>query len=254
MDSVDELLSKVDAVLLETNDGRLHLEQFHACARAGKPVFIDKPVAARLEDVLAIYDIATHYKVPMFSSSSLRYSGGVQAIRKGAIGSVLGCDAYSPCSLEKTHSDLFWYGIHGVEILYTAMGRGCESVTRASTPAMDVVTGTWAAGRIGTFRGIRKGKTGYGGTAFGEKAIQSVGGYEGYRPLVLEIAEFFQTGKAPVDPLETIELYSFMAAAEVSSREGGRPVKIAEVMSASRKLADARLQQFGINPPARVAD
>ncbi len=245
--SVKSLLDQVDAVLLETNDGRLHLEQFLECAKADKPVFIDKPVAAQLDDVLAIYEIARHYKVPMFSSSSLRFSSGVQEIRKGAAGEVLGCNTYSPCSIEKTHSDLFWYGIHGIELLYTAMGPGCETVQRVSTKDTDLVTGTWKNNRIGTFRGLRGGRRGYGGTAFGSKKIQTVGGYEGYRPLVVEIVRFFETGKSPVDPAETIELYAFMAAAEASSNSDGAAIQIVDVVSKARVSARAKLKHLGLD-------
>ncbi len=245
VDSIEALLGDVDAVLLETNDGRLHLDQFLLCAKAGKPVFIDKPVAADLADVIAIYEIARKYKVPMFSSSSLRFATGPQQVRKGAIGKVTGCDAFSPCSLEPTHSDLYWYGIHGVEILYTAMRTGCRSVTRATTDGTDVVTGVWEDGRIGTFRGLRSGKRGYGGTAYGEKAIQSLGGYSGYRPLVVEIVSFYKTRKPPVPANETIELYAFMAAAEQSSERGGKTIAIKDVMSEARTAARKKLQSLG---------
>ncbi|MFM8584364.1 MAG: Gfo/Idh/MocA family oxidoreductase, partial [Planctomycetaceae bacterium] len=115
VDSIEALVAKVDAVLLETNDGRPHLEQILPVLKAGKPVFIDKPIAGSLTDAVAIFEAARHYKVPVFSSSSLRYSSGAQAIRRGeTVGEVRGCDAYSPCSLEATHPELFWYGIHGV--------------------------------------------------------------------------------------------------------------------------------------------
>ncbi len=157
VDSIDELLKRVDCVLLETNDGTLHLEQARQVFAAGKPVFIDKPVAALLTDVLAIYEAANVAKVPMFSSSALRYGTQPQAIRAGSLGRVLGCEAFSPCSMEPSHSDLYWYGIHGVETLFTCMGAGCESVTRVSTEDAEVVVGKWSDGRIGTFRGIRKG-------------------------------------------------------------------------------------------------
>lgn len=229
-DSIADLLQNVDGVLLETNDGSLHLEQAREVIAAGKPMFVDKPVAAQFTDVVAIYDLAAKADVPIFSCSSLRYSSGAQALRAGEHGKVLGCDAYSPCSLEPSHSDLFWYGIHGVETLFTVMGPGCRSVTRTQTPDFDVVVGRWADGRIGTFRGIRRGKNGYGGTAFTDTTIRPIGDYEGYRPLVLEIAKFFQTGKPPIDPAETIELYAFMTAAQASSEQGGIPITIADVM------------------------
>jgi hypothetical protein len=234
VDSIDELLSQVDAVLLETNDGRPHLEQVRPVLKAGKPVFIDKPIAGSLRDALLIFAEAEAANVPVFSSSSLRYTEGAQAIRHGAIGKVLGCDAYSPCSLEATHPDLFWYGIHGVESLFTVMGTGCQQVTRVSADGTDLVVGTWNGGRIGSFRGIRDGKSDYGGTAFGSEAIQAIGPYGGYRPLVVEIVKFFRTGKAPVDAQETIEIYAFMEAADESKRRGGVPVLLDDVLQAAR--------------------
>jgi len=241
VDSIDTLLKKVDCVLLETNDGRPHLEQSLAVFRAGKPVFIDKPTGSKLSEVVAIFRAAKHFNVPMFSSSSLRYSEGAQAIRGGKVGKVLGCDVYSPCSLEKTHVDLYWYGIHGVESLFTCMGLGCESVRHVSTDDFESAVGVWSGGRIGTFRGIRAGKRGYGGTAFGDKGIVQVGTYGGYQPLVLQIAKFFRTGKVPIDPAETIELYAFMQAYQ-SKQGGGETVTIAEVMEAAEKEADVLLK------------
>ncbi len=230
VDSIPALLEQVDAVLLETNDGRPHLEQVRPVLAAKKPVFIDKPLAGSLKDAIQIFAEAEKQGVPLFSSSSLRYAPGAQEIRSGAIGKVYGCDAYSPCSLEKTHPDLFWYGIHGVETLFTVMGPGCETVSRASSEGFDVAVGKWSDGRIGTFRGIRKGAKTYGGTAFGEKGIQQVGKYGGYRPLVVEIVKFFRTGKPPVSAEETLQIYAFMEAADESKRQDGKPVSIADVM------------------------
>ena len=246
VDSIPALLERVDCVLLETNDGRPHLEQALPVFRAGKPVFIDKPVAGSLTDTVALYQAAKKFNCPMFSASSLRYAPGAQAIRAGEVGDVLGCDAYSPCSLEKTHPELFWYGIHGCETLYTVMGTGCEEVSRVSTTDFDLAVGKWSDGRIGTFRGIRKGKSGYGGTAFGTKAIKEIGPYGGYRPLVVEIVKFFRTKESPIDPAETIELYTFMEAADESKRNGGKPVKLASVLQQAQSAAEQRLMELGV--------
>lgn len=238
VDSIDELLNQVDCVLLETNDGKPHLEQALKVFRAGKPIFIDKPVASNLAEVVAVYRAAEHFGVPMFSSSSLRYSEGAQAIRNGKIGNVLGCNAYSPAATEPSHTDLFWYGIHGVESLYTCMGMGCQSVSHTSTKGRELAVGVWSGGRIGTFHGIRDGKAGYGGTAFGEQGIAAIGDYGGYKPLVVQIAQFFRTNKSPIDPQETIELYTFMEAASKSNELGGQRVTLAEVLKAAEVDAD----------------
>ncbi len=235
--SIDELLSKVDAVLLETNDGRRHLEQALPVLKARKSMFIDKPMTASLADAIAIFEAARHYGVPVFSASSLRYIKGMDEIKNGAAGKVLGAETYSPCTLEKTHPDFFWYGIHGVEPLFTAMGTGCLTVVRVTTKDADVAVGTWKDGRIGSFRGLRAGKTGYGGTIFGEKAIVTLGSYNGYNPLLEQIIKFFQTGIVPVKEEETLEILAFMEAADISKKKGGVPVELEFVMEKARKKA-----------------
>lgn len=244
VDSVAAVVKQCDVVLLETNDGRPHLEQVLEVFQAGKPVFIDKPIAGSLADTLAIFQAAKKYEVPVFSSSSLRFSKGAQAIRNGSMGKISGADTYSPCSLEKTHPDLYWYGIHGVETLFTVMGVGCKSVTRVSAANTDIAVGHWKDGRVGTFRGSRGYSTGYGGTVFGEKGAQPIGGYDGYQPLVVEIIKFFRTGVVPVSPAETIDIYAFMEAADESKRRGGVPVALEEVIKKASPLATSRLKQL----------
>jgi predicted dehydrogenase len=235
--SIEELIQKVDFVLLETNDGKIHLEQALPVFKAGKRMFIDKPIAASLEHAIAIFDASTHYKVPVFSSSSLRYMPGIKDVAEGKIGKVTGADTFSPCSLEPSHPDLFWYGIHGVEALIAVMGTGCKTVTRVSTVDTDVVAGIWNDGRIGTFRGTRSGQHGYGGTAFGEKGSMSLGTYAGYDPLLIKILEFFKTGIEPVNREETIEIFAIMQAADVSKKKGGIPVDIGSVRADAEKKA-----------------
>jgi len=238
--SIPELLSKVDVVLLESVDGRPHLEQVRPVFEAHKPVFIDKPLAGTLADAIAISELAKKYDVPWFSSSSLRFGAKVQKLRDDpAVGRVMGCDTWGPCPTEPHHPDLFWYGIHGVELLYTCMGPGCESVTRVHAEGADVVVGRWKDGRIGAFRGIREGKEDYGAVVFGSKSIATILGFEGYDPLVEQIAQFFKTRKPPVSPDETIELMAFMETADESKRQGGSPVQIRSVIEKARQVARA---------------
>lgn len=230
VDSIKDLLKTVDVVLLETNDGRLHLEQAIPVFKSGKRVFIDKPIAASLPDAIAIFNEARKYNVPVFSSSSLRYAPTMRAVAQGKAGKVLGADVFSPAHLEKTHMDFSWYGIHGVEMLFTAMGLGCKSVSRTHTADADVVVGLWSDDRIGCFRGIRYRKSGYGGSVYGEKSIEPLDGNGGYDPLLVEVARFFDSGQPPVSAQETIEIFAFMEAADESKRQGGKSVTIESVM------------------------
>jgi hypothetical protein len=234
--SIEELCKKVDGVLLESVDGRPHLEQVKPVLNAKKPVFIDKPMAGSLTEVIEIFRLAKEAGVPCWSSSSLRYSPGIASVRTDPeFGGVMGCDAWSPCPLEEHHPDLYWYGIHGVETLFTVMGPGCETVQRVQTNDFEHVAGVWKDGRIGTFRGIRGGKADYGCFVYGAKKIGPGGSYTGYGPLVEEIVKFFKTGNPPISPEETIEIYAFMTAADESKKRGGAPVSIREVIERAGK-------------------
>jgi predicted dehydrogenase len=228
--TIEELCAKVDAVLLESVDGRPHLAQARPVIAAHKPLFIDKPVAGSLRDAMEIYRLAREAKVPVFSSSSYRFYPSLIDLKKTDVGEVRSVISYGPAHLEPHHPDLFWYGVHPTEALFTLLGRGCETVVRTTTPDTDVITGTWSGGRVGTLHAIKNGATPNKTMVFGTKAVAEQKGSGDYAPLVREIMQFFRTGVAPVSPEETIELFAFMEAADESKRQGGAVVRIQDVL------------------------
>lgn len=242
--SIAELLERVDCVLLETNDGNLHLEQAYEVFKAGKIVFIDKPIGANLAQAIAIFQLAKQYNVPVFSSSSLRYVDQSQKLRNGELGKVLGADCYSPAHLEPSHADLAWYGIHGVETLFTVMGTGCVSVNRMSSEGTDIVVGLWNDGRIGTVRGARTGKAPYGGNAVTDQGVVSTGTYSGYEPLLREILNFFKTRIPPVPEKETLEIFTFIEAADISKSKGGKIVSMDATYAKGKKEAKKLIRKL----------
>jgi hypothetical protein len=221
------LLGKVDAILLMSVDGRPHLEQARPAIAAHKPLFIDKPLASTLEDAREIARLAKAAGVAWFSSSSLRF---------GAIGAAMhfpdtkGALTWGPGPFEEHHYlDLSWYAVHPVEILYTIMGPGCASVTRTSGADADVMVGRWKDGRIGVVRANRP-YSDYGAVVYREKEVveshPKPGPATDYRPLVVEIVKFFETGKPPVSNEETLEIFAFMDAAQKSKEQGGAVVNL----------------------------
>jgi predicted dehydrogenase len=240
VDSLEELASETDAILLESLDGRPHLAQFRAVAK-GKPVFIDKPTAASVADIIAIFRVADETHTPVFSSSSLRYGKEVEdAATNKSIGDMLGCETMGPFSLQAHHPDLFYYGIHGVEPLFTIMGTGCESVSRTDSPLSTVVVGKWKDGRIGSYRGLKKGHS-YAVTVAGTNGVVQHTLPGGYEQLVTEICKFFKTGQPPVKRDDTIEIYGFMEAADESKRQGGKPVALNALIQRAEQQAKDKL-------------
>ncbi|HEU5145292.1 MAG TPA: Gfo/Idh/MocA family oxidoreductase, partial [Chryseosolibacter sp.] len=223
---MDELLTQVDGVMLCSNDARVHLEQAMPVIKSQKKLFIDKPFAANLEESIEIFDAAEKYRTPIFTSSALRFIRSIQEFDSNTSGKVVGAHTFSPCAIEPYLADLLWYGIHGIEMLFAVMGTGCRSVQRMHTENFDVVTGVWNDGRIGTFRGFRKGGSGFGGVVFAEKSIITLGDFESYEPLVKAMVDFFESGNPPVSRQETLEIIAFIMAADESKRQGGKVVSI----------------------------
>ncbi len=228
--SVPEACKDVDAILLLSLEGRPRLELMKQVIAAGKPVFMDKPVAATLKDAVEIYKLATTAQVPVFSASAVRWYPGVLEVANAEKTPARGVISYGPAHVLPHHPDLFFYGIHPTEALFTVMGGGCLSVTRTTTPSESVVTGLWSGDRLGTLHAIHEGAKGYKLIRFGDTQVTEQKSEGDYTPMLREIVKFFQTKQPPVSPKQTLEIYAFMEAAEESKRRDGARVTLRDVM------------------------
>lgn len=225
--SIADVVVQSDALMILSVDGRVHLEQAREAFVSGKPVFIDKPLAGSLEDAIEIVRLSRREGVPLFSTSSLRYSPGMPDLLAPGLGRIRGAFSYGPAQIEPTVPDLYYYGIHAVEVLYAVLGPGCVSVVRTYSDDTDVVTGIWGDGRTGVVYGLRNGKNAFRVTVFGESEIRhQVEGHD-YGRLLRDVLAFFRTGNPPVPVEETLEILAFMEAADESRRRGGVPVALA---------------------------
>ncbi len=222
---ISAMCGKVDAILLESVDGRKHLPQAKEAIKCGKPMFIDKPLSSSYEDALEIARLAKAGGVRWFSTSSLRWSEMATALKSPDAKAVM---TWGPGPEEEHHYlDLSWYAIHPMEMMYTLMGTGCMEVSRTVSKDGDVIVGKWKDGRIGI---VRTGKpySDYGAVVFGSKKAEQSNPKmkSGYTPMLREIVKFFQGGETPVANAETLEIFAFMDAAQKSKEQGGRPVKV----------------------------
>jgi virulence factor len=224
VDKSTDMIGKVDGMLIESQQGGVHWERARPFLEAGLPCFIDKPFTCSLADAKKLAALAEEKKVPIFSSSSLRYAPDlVQFMADPKHGRVLGAVAYGPASLHDLNPGLYHYGIHAVEVLYTLMGPGCQRVTCTHERDADVVTGQWKDGRLATVRGVRSGKADYGCLVFTEQRVQavSIGTAYIYRELLKKIVEMFETKKSPLDIAVTVEIVAFIEAALKSGQNHG---------------------------------
>jgi hypothetical protein len=224
VNNISDLCGRVDGILILSVDGRKHLEEVRQSLQCKVPLFIDKPLAATLADAREIARLADAAHVPWFSSSAMRFSP-IQSLH---VPQVKGAFVWGPGPLEEHHAlDLSWYAIHPIEMLYVIMGTGAVEVTRMHSDDADVITARWSDGRVATVRAIRPYSK-YGAIAFlpNEQSKMIPDLEVGYGPILAEIVKFVRTKAPPVPNEETLEIFSFMDAAQRSQAESGRPVRL----------------------------
>ncbi|WZO99016.1 Gfo/Idh/MocA family oxidoreductase [Isosphaeraceae bacterium EP7] len=230
LDDPAQLFGKIDAVMIEANDGSVHRERAMPFIERGIPVFVDKPFACSVDDARTMLRAAMEKHVPLMSCSSLRYAAGLADARagKGPAGDLLGAFTYGPAPLHPRNPGLFHYGIHPVELLFTLMGTGCTKVNCTFTEGAEVATGVWSDGRVAGIRGIRAGKQDYGFTMFGAKGVvtQGIDTKYGYRDMLKAVITMFETKESPIDPRETLEIVAFIEAAKASADAGGASIPL----------------------------
>lgn len=234
--SPEELQERCDRIMILSVDGRIHLRQVKAFATPGKPLFVDKPLGGSLADAAAICEIVAARGTPCFSASSTRFGPQiVDSAWRESLGEIHGATSWGPLAYQEGMPDLFFYGIHGIEALFTAMGSDCETVTRVKTPLHDLITGVWSGGRVGVYRGILNGCKSYGLMIHGENTNHLITEEPSYEALCRQIGRFFKTGIAPVQLEDTLAIYTFMTAAQESLQNDGLPVTFSGVLTKTRK-------------------
>ena len=243
VDSMEALLSQCDVVMIMSLDGGSHVEQAKAVLRAGKRLYIGRPLANSRADAGKILKFAAETGTPCFSSSQHRFSPGFAGMRNHPeVGKVIGCDVYGGYTLAHAEADEFVTPLHSIETLYTIMGPGVASVQCTSTPVAESITAVWKDGRVGTYRGIKQGKVKYSATVFGEAGVSTAGiyghgapvngivptkdEYMGYKGIAIEMAKFFKGGPPPVSAAETLEIFDFLEAIQKSRRNNGATIRL----------------------------
>jgi hypothetical protein len=226
----EDLFGKIDAVMIESQQGARHLERARPFLEAGLPTFVDKPFAQTVEEAEAMIALARRHNAPLLSCSALRYDPNVtQALeRQAERGRLLSADVWGACALHPGNPGLLHYGIHGVEILYALLGPGCRQVQTLRNEADEVETALWANDHFSTLRGIRAGQYGFGFVAHYERGNLPyvIEGAAYYRELLKTFVRMCETRTPPLDYEVMLEIMRFIHAADTSADRDGEPVKL----------------------------
>lgn len=224
--SWEQVLTGVDGVLLLSLDGRPHLAQVQQALAARVPIFLDKPVAASLADAEQIYALAAECGVPLYSGSALRWHPQVRSLQQ-AEADWFSAVSIGPAPALEHHPDLFFYGIHPTEALFTLLGPDCLQVSATRNARGMTAVGQWASGETGHLITLAQHGAKYSLSRAAADQLLHVelsGGF--YAPLLQQILQFIRSGVSPVTAEETLAIYRFMAGAKQSADLGGASVQL----------------------------
>ncbi|HEX6681930.1 MAG TPA: Gfo/Idh/MocA family oxidoreductase [Candidatus Limnocylindrales bacterium] len=228
----EDLIGKVDAAITCGRDGRLHREQSVPLLAAGIPMYVDKPLAASVDDAQAIIEAARRGKAPLASGSPLRYVPEIQTLRdnQDGHGPIRHLTVTGPADPDSEYSGLFFYGIHHVEAALQLLG---NPVVEPGSPTVHVSRQddtTVALVRLETvtltFAFVRPGQDGnrvpFHAVLTGTRGVQASPltlGPEYSVPVAENFLEVWERGTPPAAPEQ---LVSPVALMESIVRQGSR--------------------------------
>lgn len=219
-ESLDRAVDGCDAILMTVNDPDLHLTWFEKLAKLGKPVYIDKPLAASVADARAIQAVAGRAGIPAASHSNVRYSRTFTAacvdVPRVELGFFRGRTASPPAG-----NPYYWYPVHTFELAHAAMGAGAQRVRAVATDQGFVSIIEFAGGRQATVE-LSKACHGFNGALQRAEVVRPfvVDLRYCYADHLLEIERFFRGGSAIRTVAPAVEVVAIIDATQRSIESG----------------------------------
>ena len=134
----EDMLGKVDAVMVVFRHGDLHIQYAMPFIEAGIPTWIDKPFTIKNEDAKMIFKAAQKHDALLTGGSSLKYIYDIlmikSAVENGSrIGKLKTAVINFPATLENQYGGIYFYGAHLVEMTMKAFGYDARSVVASES-------------------------------------------------------------------------------------------------------------------------
>ncbi len=226
VDRPEQVADAADLVFIMTIDGRCHRELLERVLPARKPVFVDKPFAASTTDAGAMIEMAHEAGVPLMSCSSLRYSEALLIAQQALEGqAITGAEVFTPLTFQDALPGLFWYGCHGIEMIVSALGVGCERVTAINGADHELFLLDYPDGRRAVYRGFTNDAFWHYGAVLNtatDYAIADVSGHTRpyYANMLEAILGHLPQGRSPVAVGEMYEAVRVIEACNAARQRG----------------------------------
>lgn len=229
--SMDELLSKVDGVMVLSVNGHKHLNLALPSLGRGLPTYVDKPLTCSLDEARQLLAAARKGGARCYSASSLRFAPEVTEYDRAAMGNLVAIDAFGPGQHHALMEGFFFYGVHTIEMVDALWGRtggGVRRVSAIHTDGRDLLDLDYRDGRYARLRMERKATYDFGATVHGDKKLYQFKVDFGpvYMRLVQGMTRWFEGGPAPAELRDIVENVAVMEAGNASMKQDGKWVDV----------------------------
>ena len=202
VENQEEMLGKIDALIVDHRHPKFHLEAALPFIKAGIPAFIDKPFCYRAKEGEEFLELAKQHgaSVTSFSVLVLQKSFLEFKEKMAEAGDILAGETWGPSDLHSEWGGIAFYGIHQVDMVLHAFGYNVEKVLITENENGSTGQLIYSDGKIVTMHLIKEGSPGFGiGVVGTKKAI--------HQPVLMDekpyiegvklFTEMFKTGKEP---------------------------------------------------------
>lgn len=220
VDSPDEVIGKVDAVIIGEDIGSRHLKLGLPFIKKDIPIFIDKPLTDNEADLKQFIKFFKEGK-PILSSSGFAYAKEFEDIKVYDIGEV----GYVNCLMNKSWET---YGIHAIAGVYKILGSGVERVINLGAKNADTVHLKYRNGKQAIISQVYTAGLArfdiIGST--GTKIVMEFDAFYMFKRQLEEFVEFVRTDKYPYSYKNTVETIKVLIAGIKSRENAGKPIFI----------------------------
>lgn len=237
MDTYDELVGKVDAVIVTARHGDNHLKYASPYMESGVPMFIDKPITCSEEDAIEMARLAKKYGVKLCGGSiCAEYEDTVKLadmIKNGELTNICAGHVVAPFDPVNAYGNFYFYTEHLVDMMTRVFGTkvleiscSIESKTASVIARYENfnVTGTYAVGVPDSYA-----ITVYAKEGIVNKFPKGLPNSDSYRPELDALMSLLH-GEEMKKSYEDFVLPTFLLNAMVRSNESRKFEKINEII------------------------
>jgi predicted dehydrogenase len=217
----DEMLGKIDALIVDHRHPKYHLEAATPFVEAGIPTFIDKPFCYRVSEGKEFLAMARELGTPVTSYSSIAQSDATFDMKEQiqSLGEINHVIRYGPADLESEYGGIFFYGVHCVQPLMFMFGEDIKKARITKNGKNASASLAYENGMLATliFKSLHYGWETFVETKEGVIELKSRVGEADPPRNYVDMVEMFRTGKEPRSHQSILNCVAVLEALEKSA-------------------------------------